>query len=161
PGQTRIAMLLKVMIEEGMNFDEIVEKATAFISTMKTLFVLEDLSNLVKNGRISKAAGIVGSMLSLRPIMGEDGHGNIVCLEKARGTHKALARLVEIIGEYTKDKAHHSLVMVLSYCNCVDRAMALKKDILDNCAAFKEVVVVPTSGISTVYANNGGIVIAF
>ena len=48
--------------------------------------LLEDLSNLVKNGRISKVAGLLGGMLSLRPIMGDDGHGSIAAIEKVRGT---------------------------------------------------------------------------
>ena len=98
-GETRIALLLRDMIDGAMGFEEIVEKATAFIANMKTHFVLEDLGNLVKNGRISRTAGFVGTMLNLRPIMGENGHGEIIPLEKVRGTANAMRRLVELVAE--------------------------------------------------------------
>ena len=85
-GETLIALMLRDRIDGGHSFEDIVAEMTAFIARMKTRFVLEDLSNLVKNGRISKVAGLLGGMLSLRPIMGDDGHGSIAAIEKVRGT---------------------------------------------------------------------------
>ena len=158
-GETRIALFLRDLIDAGMDFDSIVEKTTAFIATMKTHFVLEDLSHLVKNGRISKAAGLLGTMLNIRPIMGENGHGEIIPLEKVRGTANAMRRLVEIVASETAQAA--GLTLVLSYCNCLERAQELKKMFLSQCSAIKEVIMVPTTGISTVYADDGGIVVAF
>ncbi len=158
-GETRIALFLRDLIDAGMDFDSIVEKTTAFIATMKTHFVLEDLSHLVKNGRISKAAGLLGTMLNIRPIMGENGHGEIIPLEKVRGTANAMRRLVEIVASETAQAA--GLTLVLSYCNCLERAQELKKMFLSQCSAIKEVIMVPTNGISTVYADDGGIVVAF
>ena len=158
-GETRIALFLRDLIDAGMDFDSIVEKTTAFIATMKTHFVLEDLSHLVKNGRISKAAGLLGTMLNIRPIMGENGHGEIIPLENVRGTANAMRRLVEIVASETAQAA--GLTLVLSYCNCLERAQELKKMFLSQCSAIKEVIMVPTNGISTVYADDGGIVVAF
>lgn len=158
-GETRIALLLRDLIDAGMDFDSIVEKATAFIAAIKTHFVLEDLSHLVKNGRISKAAGLLGTMLNIRPIMGENGHGEIIPLEKVRGTANAMRRLVEIVASETAQAA--GLTLVVSYCNCLERAQELKKMFLSQCSAIKEVIMVPTNGISTVYADDGGIVVAF
>ena len=158
-GETRIALFLRDLIDAGMDFDSIVEKTTAFIATMKTHFVLEDLSHLVKNGRISKAAGLLGTMLNIRPIMGENGHGEIIPLEKVRGTANAMRRLVEIVASETAQAA--GLTLVLSYCNCLERAQELKKMFLSQCSAIKEVIMVPTNGISTGYADVGGIVVAF
>ncbi|HJC73044.1 MAG TPA: DegV family protein [Candidatus Ruthenibacterium merdavium] len=158
-GETRIALFLRDLIDAGMDFDSIVEKTTASIATMKTHFVLEDLSHLVKNGRISKAAGLLGTMLNIRPIMGENGHGEIIPLEKVRGTANAMRRLVEIVASETAQAA--GLTLVLSYCNCLERAQELKKMFLSQCSAIKEVIMVPTNGISTVYADDGGIVVAF
>ena len=128
---------------------------------MRTLFVLEDLSNLIKNGRISKAAGVIGSMLSLRPIMCDNGHGEIACLEKVRGTANALNRLVVRVAEMTKDAAARSIRMVISHCNCTERVLSLKKSLMDACPALEDVLIVPAAGVTTVYANDGGIVLAF
>ena len=159
-GETRITLFLRDLIDAGMDFDRIVEKTTAFIATMKTHFVLEDLSHLVKNGRISKVAGLMGTMLSIRPIMGENGHGEIIQLDKVRGTQNALRRLVEIVNNALASHPAKSLVLVLSHCNCPDRAAALRESLLAGCAALREVIVVPTGGVSTVYANDGGVVLA-
>ena len=160
-GETLIALMLRDRIDGGHSFEDIVAEMTAFIARMKTRFVLEDLSNLVKNGRISKVAGLLSGMLSLRPIMGDDGHGSIAAIEKVRGTQNAMRRLVELIAEGTREAAASSLTMVLSYCNCPERAMMLKKEFLEKCAALREVILVPTSGLSTVYAYDGGIVLAY
>ena len=83
-GETRIVMLLRDLIDAGLAFEEIEQRARAFIAPMRTRFVLEDLSHLVKNGRISKMAGFVGTVLNLRPLMADNGHGE--SHEKAGGT---------------------------------------------------------------------------
>lgn len=160
-GETRIVMLLRDLIDAGLAFEEIEQRARAFIAPMRTRFVLEDLSHLVKNGRISKMAGFVGTVLNLRPLMAYNGHGEIVCLEKIRGTANAMKKLVEHVAAETADAARASIVLVLSYCNCAPRALELQKNLLASCAALKDVIMVPTGGISTVYADDGGVVLAF
>lgn len=160
-GETRIVMLLHDLIDAGLAFEEIEQRARAFIAPMRTRFVLEDLSHLVKNGRISKMAGFVGTVLNLRPLMADNGHGEIVCLEKIRGTANAMKKLVEHVAAETADAARASIVLVLSYCNCAPRALELQKNLLASCAALKDVIMVPTGGISTVYADDGGVVLAF
>ena len=160
-GETRIVMLLRDLIDAGLAFEEIEQRARAFIAPMRTRFVLEDLSHLVKNGRISKMAGFVGTVLNLRPLMADNGHGEIVCLEKIRGTANAMKKLVEHVAAETADAARASIVLVLRYCNCAPRALELQKNLLASCAALKDVIMVPTGGISTVYADDGGVVLAF
>lgn len=160
-GETRIAMLLRDLIDAQLSFEEIERQARAFIGPMRTRFVLEDLSHLVKNGRISKMAGFVGTVLNLRPLMADNGHGEIICLEKIRGTANAMKKLVEHVAAQTAGEALASITLVLSYCNCAPRALQLQKDLLAACPALKDVIMVPTGGISTVYADDGGIVVAF
>ncbi len=160
-GETRIALLLHKLIQEGKDFDSIVAEVSTFIDEMQTRFVLEDLSTLIKNGRISKAAGVVGSMLNLRPIMAADSNGQIVALEKVRGTQNAMVHLVDNVANYTKDVAKQSLTLVMTYCNCTERAQKVKSEILLKCDAIKEVIFIPTAGLSSFYANDGGIILAF
>lgn len=160
--ETRLAMLAHELISEGKPFEQVVAGVEQLAKhDLHTLFVLESLDNLIKNGRISKAAGVLGSMLSLRPVMSDDGHGEIACKEKVRGTANAMKRLVEIIAESTSSAARHSIQLVMSQCNCADRALSLKKELLAHCPALKDVLIVPTYGLATIYANDGGIVIAY
>lgn len=157
-GETRLAFFLRHAIDAGYDFDTIIEQAEAFRSQMKTFFVLEDLSHLVKNGRISKTAGLLGTMLHIRPIMGENGNGEIIPIEKVRGSANAMRRLIALVASNIK-QAHQ--MIIISYCNCLDRALELKKALLSQCPQVSDVILVPTNGISTVYADDGGIVVAF
>ncbi|MEG1569329.1 MAG: DegV family protein, partial [Oscillospiraceae bacterium] len=92
---------------------------------------------------------------------GENGHGEIIALEKIRGTQNALRRLVDMVAEKTAQCTQNSITLVMSYCNCPERANELKKDFLATCSALKEVIMVPTGGLSTAYASDGGVIVAF
>ena len=160
-GELQIALFLKERIDAGESFEAIIPQAEAFIANMRTLFVLEDLGNFVKNGRLNKVTGIVASILSLCPIMSDDGHGEVKMAAKVRGLQNALTRLVDLVAEQTADRAKKSLTLVLAYCNCPERAASLRAAFLSKCEALREVLMVPTGGLSTVYANNGGVVVDF
>lgn len=161
-GEVLIVSRLLQMIKEGLGFADIVVKAEQFIAEMKTFFVLQSLDNLVKSGRISRLVGQLASILHMRPIMGEDGAGNIILLEKARGTQNAMKRLGEIVAETAEKAANPARdTLVIAHCCCPDRAEALKKQVLKQSKRIRNVLVVPTGGLSTVYANDGGIVVGY
>lgn len=111
---------------------------------MRTLFVLEDLSALVKSGRLNKVSGIVASILSLCPVLGADGHGEIKMVAKARGMQNALRRLTEIVGQETAGAPPRSVTMVLAHCQAEERAESLKMQLKASCPAIGKVLVVPT-----------------
>lgn len=160
-GQLRIVLRLHALIKKGHNFAEIQREISGFVAGMRTFFVCEDLSTLVKNGRIPKMQGLVASALMIRPVMGENGEGEIVPVEKVRGTAKALGRLVEIVALRTATYPEKSLSLVLCYCGNLERALRLKKEFEEACPAVSKVVVCPTGGLSTSYANSGGIIVAY
>ena len=80
---------------------------------------------------------------------------------KARGMKQALAKLTALIAEETAGAAPRTLTLTMAYCNCPERAGLLRGEILEKCPAVKRVVIVPTGGVSTVYANDGGIIVAY
>lgn len=160
-GELLLAVKLKEHIDAGMDFDSLVETGEREIKAMHTLFVLEDLGNFVKNGRLSKVSGIVASILSLCPIMGDDGNGEVKMMAKARGNQNALNKLVDLVAKMTENQPAGSLRMAMCYCNCRERAEKLKSDVLEKCSAIRDILMAPTACLSTMYANNGGIVLAF
>ena len=83
--------------------------------------------------------------------------GTIIKLDQARGITKALNRMCEIALREAGDTAKKRLV--ISHCNNPERAK-LVKDVMCRAAKFRDVIVTETAGVSTVYANDGGIVIA-
>ena len=155
-GQLNIAMYIRELCDKGLEFDEICEKASAYRDRMNTYFVLESLDTLKKNGRLTGLQAFFATKLNIKPVMGAD-NGTIIKLDQARGIQKALQRMAEIAVKEagtTKDKR-----LVIAHCNAPERAQFMKEK-LCSMADFKEVVITDTCGVSTVYANDGGVILA-
>lgn len=155
-GETLIAMKIQECEEKGLSFEEVVEKVEKYISSQNTFFVLENLETLRKNGRLSKAKALVASALKIKPVMGSTDEGNICQLDQARGMNKALIKMVELIIKKTADSAERTLA--ISHCNCAARAEILKEAIQEKVKPAK-IVVLETAGVSSMYANDGGVIV--
>jgi DegV family protein with EDD domain len=143
-------------LEEAKNtFDEIIIKTEQYIESMHTFFVLETLDTLRKNGRLSNLKAFVASALNIKPVMGSTPEGSICQLDQARGMGKALERMIKEMLAVTMDC--ESKVLAISHCNCPDRANIVKTKV-EQIAKFKDIIVVDTAGVSSMYANDGGII---
>ena len=160
-GETYLALMIHDLIAAGKSFEQIVETVEEKIRSMHTLFVLDSLDNLVKNGRISKTVALLANVLSIRLLMSDDGHGAIKNISKARGIKGALSQMVETCRKHTEGLAAASQRLVISYCNCPERARQVRDMIREKCPAIGEIVMTPTSALSSMYANDGGVVIAY
>lgn len=160
-GETYIALMIHDLIAAGKSFEQIVELVEEKIRSMHTLFVLDSLDNLVKNGRISRTVALLANVLSIRLLMSDDGHGAIKNISKARGIKGALTQMVETCRKHTEGLAAASQRLVISYCNCPERARQVRDMIREKCPAIGEIILTPTSALSSMYANDGGIVIAY
>lgn len=156
-GETVAAMKINELAKLNLSETEIVEKVSMHIKEMKTFFLLESLEHLAKAGRLNPIIAKVASILSIKPIMCGD-EGNIKLFEKVRGYKKAFKRLIDIIGEEGTNLQEK--VLGIAHCNCLDRALAFKEEVLKR-YTFKDIVVVEMAGLSSTYADDGGIVIAF
>ena len=160
-GETYIALMIHDLIAAGKSFEQIVELVEEKIRSMHTLFVLDSLDNLVKNGRISRTVALLANVLSIRLLMSDDGHGAIKNISKARGIKGALGQMVETCRKHTEGLAAASQRLVISYCNCPERARQVRDMIREKCPAIGDIIMTPTSALSSMYANDGGIVIAY
>ena len=158
-GETYIALMIHDLIAAGKSFEQIVELVEEKIRSMHTLFVLDSLDNLVKNGRISRTVALLANVLSIRLLMSDDGHGAIKNISKARGIKGALTQMVETCRKHTEGLAAASQRLVISYCNCPERAAAVKARI-EKLANFKKIIIINTAGVSSMYANDGGVIMA-
>ena len=156
-GQTLIALKIEECEEQGMEFEEVIKKVDAYISEQNTYFVLETLETLRKNGRLSNLKAFVATALKIKPVMGSTPEGTIVQLDQARGMNKAVMKMVDYVVERTPNPAEK--VLGISHCNCPARAQAVKEAILER-IPVKDVILLDTAGVSSMYANDGGIIIA-
>lgn len=156
-GQVQIALLIRDLCEQGKSFDEVVQTVEAYISRMKTLFVLENLDNLRKNGRLTKMQALVTGALRVKLFMGATREGEIEKLGQGLTTRQTIARMISAV---VADEDHAGRRLVISHCNCPDRAEYLREQFAEKCR-FSDIMIVPMGGISTVYAYDGGTIIAY
>lgn len=156
-GETLIGMKIQELEELGESFERIIEKVERYIAEMNTFFVLENLETLRKNGRLSGIKAVLATALNIKPVMGSTDIGSIQQLGQARGMNKALESMVEKMLSVTKNCEEK--VLAIAHCNCPDRAKRVKERI-ERFANFKNIVIVDTAGISSMYANDGGVILA-
>ena len=104
----------------------------------------------------SGVKALVATALKVKPIMGATPEGTIYQLDKARGINKALLRMVEHIVKKTVES--EKKVLGISHCNCPERAIFLK-NALEEKLKVRRVVILDTAGVSSMYANDGGVIV--
>ncbi|NLK74521.1 MAG: DegV family protein [Clostridiales bacterium] len=157
-GQTLLAYKIKELVEKGHSFQSVVEQVYAFRSSMKTKFVLESLEILMKNGRLTGLQAFICNTLNIKPILGATPEGTICKLDQSRGIMRALSNMAKII---EKDVVKpQERILGIAHCNNYERALFIKDEILKR-IPFKDCIIVETAGISTMYANEGGIITAY
>ena len=156
-GETLIALKIAECEEAELPFEETVAVVERYIETQHTFFVLENLETLRKNGRLGLVKGLVASALKIKPVMGSTDEGTICQLGQTRGMNKALVKMVDFIVQKTTDSENK--VLAISHCNCPERAEILKEAILER-MKLKDIVILDTKGVSSMYANDGGVIVA-
>ena len=156
-GQTLIGMKIQECEEAGYSFEKVIETVDEYIVGQHTFFVLDNLETLRKNGRLSKVKALVASALKIKPVMGSTDEGNICQLDQARGINKALVKMAGQIAEKTQNSEEK--VLAISHCNCHERAILLKNALQEK-MPLKNIVVLDTAGVSSMYANDGGVIVA-
>lgn len=157
-GMVLMIMKLREWIKQGLPYEEIVENVRAYQKTICARFVLQDLGNLVKAGRMSKVAGVFASALSLCPVCGDNGNGQIVVLEKVRGAKQALSHLVDTVAE--KVNKEGKFPVVISHVDNEEQAKLIK-DMLSERFGLDDVMILPARGLVAYYAAHKGIVMCF
>ena len=157
-GASLVVMKIKELIEKNIDKEQIINEVNKYIDEMKTFLVPVKLDNLAKNGRISSKKAFVGSLLQVTPIMCDNVDGELILKEQVRGRKKAYNRLLDIIGEEGSDFSNK--VLGISHVNSLERAESLKEEI-KNRYNFKDIVIFEGGGLTTVYADDGGIVVCF
>lgn len=156
-GQLLLAHLIEEYALAGMEFETLVEKVTAFREKMQTTFVLESLETLRKNGRLTGVKALVASALNIKPYM-KAVNGSIAQAGQARGIKKALGKMVDFVGEVGENLTEKTVI--IANCNCRERAKQVEKELMER-YHFKESMVIDTRGISSLYANDGGVIVSF
>ena len=154
-GETLLALKIEECEAKGMSFEETVEAVEAYKNEQHTYFVLETLEVLRKNGRLSNLKAFVANALNIKPIMGSTPEGQIQQLSQTRGINRAVLKMIDyLVDEATNPEEK---IVAISHCNCPERAQMAKEEILKR-MPVKDVIILDTRGISSMYASDGGII---
>ena len=155
-GETLIAMKVQECEETGMTFEQVVDTVERYIDGQHTYFVLENLDTLRKNGRLTGIKSLVAGALNIKPVMAATPEGTICQIGQARGIKKALAKMADQIAEETQEAEEK--ILAISNCNCRERAREVERMLLAK-MKVKASFIIDTAGISSMYANDGGIIV--
>lgn len=159
-GQIAICHKILSMANAGLAFDEVVTKTLEFINGLSTYFLLETLEVFRKNGRLNHLQSIITGALKIKLVMGGDETGNICVRGKALSMNSAVAKMADLIAERSKNQDISDRILCITHCQCPDRARAARDSIMAK-VPFKDSIILKAGGISTIYANDGGIIVAY
>jgi fatty acid-binding protein DegV len=157
-GETLIAIKLRQLIDARLPELDIINHVESFTKGMKTYFVLESIDNLLKNGRLNRITGRLTSLLHIKPLLGSDGHGQIKLFGQTRGRKQTIEKLANTIAHSGRKTTGENLV--ISHCDNPSLAEELAERIR-SLYDFADILIVPTGGLSSVYADKDGIVLAY
>ncbi|RRK10851.1 DegV family protein [Lactiplantibacillus garii] len=113
------------MAKAGHTVEEILARLDDLRASMGEYFIVDDLQNLVRGGRLSNASAFIGSVLRIKPLLTFDDKHEIVAFEKVRSTKKALARVEHLFAE-AQAKVDYPLRAIIVQGNNLEAAKAWK-----------------------------------
>ena len=149
---------LRELIAQGLSFEEVAREAVTYNRSLHLLFTLSAFDNLVKNGRMNKLVGIVASKLGIRIVAEASREGKIEVLYKVRGQSRALETLVAEMKRKRPDLGDSEIV--ISHCSNPLGVRYLQEEIAKAFPSAR-VTVMETQGLTSYYAEETGILVAY
>lgn len=115
--------------EQGDGFESILDRVTEQIENTAAFIMVDDLDHLVKGGRLSNGAAILGNLLGIKPILYFNDQGVIEVYEKVRTEKKATKRLVEI-GKEAIANGNYQITVI--HGNAPQKAADLRQLLIDS-----------------------------
>lgn len=158
--ESLIAEKIYELASNGKSFDEVVSETEDFILNHTALyFCLESLDVLNSNGRLYAMAASILKKIKLKLICERTQEGSVKLAGQEFNTNRALIKMANIIAADMKDKDASDKKIILSHVCCEDKAKLVAQK-LEN-VGFKEIEIVKASGLNSVYAAKGGLIVSY
>ncbi|MDR0975785.1 MAG: DegV family protein [Christensenellaceae bacterium] len=158
-GEAKLLYFIKDEIEKGSTFEEIAEKVDNCRNKMQTRFILQDLSNLAKNGRVGKIMHLIAKTVLLKLICGATPEGEIEKVGMTLSTQKGLQTMSNYPAEKIAEEGV-DMPLYISHCNNEKDANFLKS-LIESKFGLKKVKILITRGLASFYAAEKGIIMAY
>jgi len=154
-GETQLVIKTIELMHDGVSFSDACVKLMMFRNQMRTYFVLNTLDTFIKNGRIRGLEALAVSALNIKPVMASID-GDVYKMDQGVGVNNALKKMIEcMIREVDTDTKR---TIIISHCNARERAIELKH-MIKKYYTKAHVVIMDTLGVSSMYANDGGVIV--
>ena len=141
---------------EGLEFETTKEKVLDYANHNHTLFCLESMMNLARNGRVNMAVAKIAGMLGIR-VVGDVEGGEITPVHKPRGAKKATQALFAMM----KERGFYDGAQLrIAHCFGEETALALRDLVLTEFPNTR-FTLEPTTALCSFYAEAGGLIIGF
>lgn len=156
-GEVVLALKIEELASSGVPYESLIAQVNDFIVELETYFVLENLDHLRKNGRLTGLVAKITDTFKIKLLMGATPEGEIRKVGQALSIKQALSKMMQLV---SADSKHVGKTLSIVHVNAPDRAFYVR-DLAMKLCKFRDTVVTDARGVSTVYANDGGIVIAY
>ena len=155
PEMAMVAEKIAQLVNQGLSFEEIVAGVREYQNHCHTLFCLESMNNLARNGRVNPAVAKIASVLGIRAC-GDAQNGQIIPTQKPRGQKKAIETLAAMIRErgFTNDSW-----LRIAHCFGQTQAQLLVDEVRKDFPNAR-ITLEPTGALCSFYAEEGGMIIA-
>ena len=156
PEMMMLAQKIRQCEDAGDDFETTKEKVLDYHNHLHTLFCLESMNNLARNGRVNIAVAKIAGMLGIR-IIGEAQGGQIVAIHKPRGEKKAMLAMAQTIKE--RGFQDGGLIRI-AHCFADERIQEFMSKIRED-FPHARFLVEPTTALCSYYAEHGGYIVGF
>lgn len=159
--ESLVAEEINRLASQGADFDTVVKEIEDYIINHTALyFCLESLDVLKSNGRLFALAATVLKKLRLKLVFERTTEGNIKMAGQEIATNRAIAKMASIIAANVNGVDLSDKKLIISHVCCADRAQFVA-DKIDALVQFGTVEIVKASGLNSVYASDGGIIVSY
>lgn len=144
--------------EEGKSMEEILNWLSENRLNLCHWFTVDDLGHLKRGGRVSAATALVGTMLSIKPVLHVDDEGHLINMSKVRGRKQSLDAIVNKVAETGIDVKNQ--VIFISHGDCEDEAKYVAKLVKEKCGV-KDVVLTHIGPVIGAHSGPGTMAIFF
>ena len=133
----------------GQSLEQTADLIQSLVPRVKTYFLVDDLNHLMRGGRISKAAALMGSLVNIKPIIAVTADGSLDSVAKVRGKKKAQAEVVRMTLETISDPR-----VVVAYAGEKEVAENVKEQLLAS-GEVTEVLILPLGPVISTHTGPG------
>ena len=155
PEMALVAEKIAQLVNQGLSFEEIVAGVREYQNHCHTLFCLESMNNLARNGRVNPAVAKIASVLGIRAC-GDAQNGQIIPTQKPRGQKKATEALAAMVKE--RGFADGCRLRI-AHCFGGEQAQLLADAVRKDFPGAR-IEIEPTTALCSFYAEEGGLIIA-